>query len=326
MNNNNDTKVRILDIQRMSTEDGPGIRTTVFFKGCSLKCAWCHNPESISFTPSIEWYENRCIGCKRCVEICPKNAVAFSEEGLAFDRDKCALCGKCANQCPAQAIVIKGREMSRQELLHTLLKDKAYYDKSGGGVTFSGGEALMQPNAVFAMINDIKSMGIHVAIDTAGYIPFQIMEKVAELADLILYDLKIMDEAAHIKYTAKSNDLIKKNLLILGDHIRKNKRPVLWIRTPIIPGATDSIQNITAIGEFIHQNLPGLVERWELCSFNNLCKDKYLRLDLSWTYASCGLMTKEQMDELTACAKLVCKEPHIVQWTGSTAIDLKEEC
>jgi pyruvate formate lyase activating enzyme len=267
---------RILHLQRLSTEDGPGIRTTVFFKGCPLRCAWCHNPESLSREPQIQWFPVRCLGCETCLAACPDGCLRRTEAGLVIDRARCQGCGKCAEACPAGAIELLGRTVTLDELLAELRKDRAYYEASGGGVTLSGGEPTMQADFVEALLRGLKAEGIVTALDTCGLCSADTLDRLLPFSDLVLYDLKLYAADLHRQLTGSVNGHILDNLL----HLRAMQSHLpfrLWIRTPLIPGATATIENLTALGGYLSDHLDGCVERWELCAFNNLCRDQYTR-------------------------------------------------
>jgi len=287
---------QILHLQRLSTEDGPGIRTTVFFKGCPLQCAWCHNPESISGRMQIQWFAVRCIGCKTCVDACPNGCLTLLEDGMHIDRDRCQACGTCAEACPSGAREALGKTVSVDELLAELVKDRAYYEKSGGGVTLSGGEPTFQPDFAEALLRGLKEQGISTALDTCGLTSQQVLARLLPYADLVLFDLKLIDDAQHREFTGHSNERILENLLFVRDYIRENRASTqLWVRTPLIPSATDSEENLMSIGRFLTEHLKDMVSRWELCAFNNLCRDQYTRLGLKWAFASTPLMTANEL-------------------------------
>ena len=310
-------KAVVLDIQRCSTEDGPGLRTTVFFKGCNLLCAWCHNPESTLLKKQVQWMGTRCIGCRRCLDACANNGLQFNEEGLAIDRKKCVACASCVSACPTGAMEVKGTEWELYDLIREVLKDRAYFGKDGG-VTVSGGEALMQGPFVERFLKELKSTGVHTAVDTAAFVPRSTIERILPYTDLVLLDLKLFDAAEHKKFTRMDNSLILENAKFLCDYIKINRRPELWIRTPIIPNATNTEENILAIGNFIRNDLRGTPSKWELCSFNNLCNDKYKRLNLKWDYANVPLLRKSEMERLYQVALKSGVDPDIVTWSGAT--------
>lgn len=313
-------KALIIDIQRMSTEDGPGIRSTVFFKGCNLKCAWCHNPESIEHKKQIEWYRDRCINCLLCIKACKQKALSIDKGGLAIDRGACVACEACVRECPTSAMNVKGIEWEADKLAYEVLKDCAFF-ADGGGVTVSGGEPLMQSKFVAGFLAKLKAAGVHTALDTAGLAQWSDFEMILPNVDLVLFDLKIFDAFLHKRFTNAENRVILENAGKLAEYIAKNSSPTLWIRTPIIPNATDSADNIRDIARFIKENLAGAATLWELCSFNNLCRDKYERLNLNWTYKEEGLMSKQAMTNLFEIARSAVGDAVVVAWSGSTRID-----
>lgn len=313
-------KALVLDIQRISTEDGPGLRTTVFLKGCNLVCSWCHNPESISFKKQVLWVGTHCIGCHSCLDVCKNGALEFTEKGLIIDRNKCIVCTTCVSACPTGAMEVKGVEWELSALVHEVLKDKAYFGKDGG-ITVSGGEPLMQSTFVESFLKELKNNGIHTAVDTAALVPCKVLEKILPYTDLLLLDLKLFDPEEHKKFTGVENSLILQNARFLAEYIKRNGKPELWIRTPIIPNATNEDENITAIGKFINANLYDIPSKWELCSFNNLCSDKYKRLDIKWDLENEPLLHKDEMEHLYQVAKKSGVDPKIVKWSGATKVE-----
>jgi len=313
-------KALVLDIQRFSTEDGPGLRTTVFFMGCNLVCAWCHNPESTLFKKQVQWMGTRCIGCRRCLAACANDGLEFIEEGLTIDRKKCVACTSCVSACPTGAMEVKGIEWELHDLVHEVLKDRAYFGKDGG-VTLSGGEALMQGLFVEKFLKELKNKGVHTAVDTAALVPRSTIERVLPYTDLVMLDLKLFDAVLHKKFTRTDNGLILENAKFLSDYINIHRRPELWIRTPIIPNATNTEENILAIGNFIRNDLSGTPSKWELCSFNNLCEDKYKRLNLKWDYTNVPLLRKSEMEHLYQVALNSGVDPDIVTWSGAIMVE-----
>lgn len=250
------TKAIIFDIERNSYVDGPGIRTTVFFKGCNLRCAWCHNPESQSRAPQMMFYKNKCTGCGKCREKCP-NALK-----------KCDLCGKCTLYCPHDAREICGKKYTADEVLCEILKDKSLYDISNGGVTFSGGECMLQIEFLTEILKACKENGIHTAVDTAGYVPHERFEQILPYTDLFLYDVKCFDSEKHKLYTGVGNELILENL----KRLFKTGTPI-WIRIPIIPSINDSEEELQRIKEYIFSF--GSPKKIELLPYHSMGEHKY---------------------------------------------------
>lgn len=256
----------IFDIMKYSVHDGPGIRTTVFLKGCPLNCWWCHNPEGQALKPEIMLWPNRCIGCGECQKACQFQAMAHPEN--------CTQCGKCAEVCPAEARVLVGRTMSIEETLHEIEKDMVFYRQSGGGVTFSGGEPLMQPDFLEAMLKVCRQREIHTALETTGYARPETLLRLSSLVDLFLYDLKLMDDAAHRKYTGVSNRMIIENLKMLAENQAR-----IIARVPIIPGINDDQKNINDIGELLTSLKLNEVH---LLPYHRAGTDKYRRLNRTY--------------------------------------------
>jgi len=290
-------KAHILNLQRLSTEDGPGIRTTIFFKGCPLQCVWCHNPESIHHNPQVQWHSVRCIGCLSCIPICPLHAISRSNQGeINIDRQLCDGCGLCVDACPTTALEILGKDIEVEELVGELLKDAAFYETSGGGITASGGEPTLQPEIVATIFQEMQSRGIHTALDTCGYCSQEALKKILPWTDLVLFDLKSLNPEDHETFTGKPNQRIIENLLWLRDQLKTDQKFKVWLRTPLIPGFTAQEENIRKIGEFIFREMDQYIERWELCSFNNLCQAKYERLGIGWQLSGTPLLTQEELD------------------------------
>ncbi|OQA22465.1 MAG: Benzylsuccinate synthase activating enzyme [Chloroflexi bacterium ADurb.Bin360] len=310
---------RILHLQRLSTEDGPGIRTTVFFKGCPLACAWCHNPESIPSQPQVQWLEQRCIGCGTCLEACPRGCLSRDTAGaIVIDRSCCAGCGTCATACPANALELLGRTLTVDELVREVLKDRAYFEASGGGVTLSGGEPTLQATFAKTFLQRMRAEGVQTALDTCGLMSPATLETLLPYVDLVLYDLKEIDAEKHRTFTGQSNTTILENARLLRRLIAESAPATrLWIRTPLIPGATATRENLLGLGAFITSTLDGVVERWELCAFNNLCRDKYRRLGLTWAFAATPLMTAEELAEMERWARESGVAPAMVLATGA---------
>jgi pyruvate formate lyase activating enzyme len=288
----------ILHLQRLSTEDGPGIRTTVFMKGCTLRCAWCHNPESLSSQVQVQRIETNCIGCKLCVDICPQGCLSLVDDEIIINHELCDSCAKCVQECPSCAWELLGKKISKDDLTAELLKDQSYYQNSEGGVTFSGGEPLLQADFCAAVMERLHTAGIHTALDTCGLVSQNQFEKVLPHTDLVLFDLKLLDTDAHHLHTGQANSQILSNIRFVRDYMQQSENAIkLWIRTPLIPGATDLPENLAAIGNFLASELDGHIERWELCAFNNLCRDKYRRLGMQWAYEDTQLYSQAELDQ-----------------------------
>ncbi len=236
----------IFDFKRYAIHDGPGIRTTVFFKGCPLNCPWCHNPEGKLPTPEFMWTKDRCLGCGDCVASCPGGVISFVDGSIQLDDDLCNLCGICASVCMADALETVGEEMTVMQVMEEVERDSAFFEESGGGVTFSGGEPLAQPEFLASLLKECRRRGIHTAVDTSGYVDTERLLGFSERVDLFMYDLKVMDPERHRRYTGVSNALILKNLKELS----KAGSNVV-VRVPLIPGVNDDDGNIRELGELL---------------------------------------------------------------------------
>ncbi|MFW9807870.1 MAG: glycyl-radical enzyme activating protein [Candidatus Thorarchaeota archaeon] len=287
----------ITNIQRCSTEDGPGIRTTVFFKGCPMSCTWCHNIEAIDPKSTIVWYAVKCIGDEACVRACPEEALELTPDGLKIDREKCVVCGICEDKCPTGAVKVMGKVWSSEDLVQELLRDKVFFETSNGGVTLSGGEATYQADFAIELAKSLQKADIHVALDTCGYCSEKVLRDILPHVDMVLYDLKQMDPIKHKEFTGVSLDTVLSNAKIVSE----SKKPV-WIRTPIIPEHTDDEDNIRGIARFILENMPH-VERYDLLAFNRMCIDKYALFDLEYPLKDYDLVSEETMEHLAQIAR-----------------------
>jgi len=283
----------IFDIQRYCTHDGPGIRTTVFFKGCPLRCAWCHNPEGLTTSPGLMFRPNLCIGCLDCLPACPQGAI-FSEAGLPETRRaRCTACGECAKACPTGAREIAGRRVTAAEVMAVVERDLPFYDESGGGVTFSGGEALFQAAFLHNILVECRRNGLHTALDTSGFAPWASFEAVRRYVDLFLFDLKGLDDQIHQRYTGVSNRLILDNVMKLS-----RLGHSLVIRFPLIPGVNDSPGAVHALGEFV-QALPQL-DHLDLIPYHRIGVEKYRRLGVPYPFGEAGLPSPEAVEAAAA--------------------------
>ncbi len=280
----------IINIQKYSIHDGPGIRTTIFFKGCPLKCWWCHNPETQNPKHEIMFFEERCTGCGVCAKRCPQNAIEIKENYPAVDENKCFLCGKCTNFCPNNAREYVGRDVTVQELMKEIIKDEVFYDESGGGVTFSGGEPLIYVDFLNEVLKKCKERGIHTTLDTSGYASWESLEKIADKVDLFLYDIKLMNNEKHIKYTGAENVNIFENLKKLS-----NKGCRIFIRMIIIAGVNDDDEHIDEAIKFLsHIN----VEQVNLLPYHKMGMDKYKRLKMTYKLSGMEKPSDKRMEEI----------------------------
>ena len=296
-------KLLTIDVSHGTTHDGPGMRTTVFVKGCSLHCLWCQNPESINPRNEVWWDGASCIGCGSCAAACATGALTMLPERIHIDRAVCRACGRCVEACPAAAIVWQGQEYDLETLLAEVLRDRTFYEQFGGGVTCSGGEPLLQAEFVGAFFRRLKEEGISTALDTCGCAPREKLERVLPYTDYVLYDVKLLDPAEHKRFTGQSNERILDNLIFTADYMRGADHPMkLWIRTPLIYGSTATPQNLRAIGSFLRDNVADVLERWELPAFNGVCVSKYQKLERAWQYDGMGAMSASQIAPLRAAA------------------------
>jgi pyruvate formate lyase activating enzyme len=264
----------VTNIQGYSIHDGPGIRTVVFLKGCSLECRWCSNPECISPYPEVGYIKTLCTRCGKCAGVCPDGALIYEEGKLPrIDRERCTGCGACSQICDYKALVLYGKQMSAEKVFNAINRDKIFYDASGGGVTVSGGEPLLQPQFVYDLFEKCRQTGIHTCVETSGYVGESALRQVLPYTDHVLYDLKYMNSKKHRQVTGKPNGLILSNAKIVAASGVET-----LFRMPLIPGINDDIQNIKETAEFLH-GLGNNKLRIELMPYHRLGKGKYESLD-----------------------------------------------
>ncbi len=288
----------LMDVKKFAVHDGPGVRTTLFLKGCTLKCIWCHNPEGIGPKPQMAYYQHKCIGCGECVRVCKTGAQGISAaEGHTYDRARCVSCGACEAVCLGEAMKRFGRLVTVDEAVKIGLEDRMFYATSGGGVTVSGGEPLLHADFVRALFVRLKAEGIHTAVDTCGNVPWTQFEKVLDVADMFLYDVKHIDSGAHRALTGAGNELILENLTRLSD---AGKR--IEVRMPFVPGCNADDDTVRRIGE----KLGGLrIERMKVLPYHSLARSKYQALGMEDTMPRVEAPTDDMLhhavDILKAC-------------------------
>lgn len=295
-------KAILTQIAFLASHDGPGMRTTLFFKGCPLRCKWCHNPETIYPRQELSWDQRKCIGCKTCLLQCPYEAVDFRLPHL-IRKQNCVNCFDCVETCPSRALQITGKVYDLEELEYQIIQEKQLLKSMGGGVTFSGGEPTLQTPFIASLAQKLKQEDIHLALDTCGYTSWENYQVLLPYMDLILYDLKEMDPVRHRNETGVDNHLIHENLLRMCQYIQEEHLPThIWIRTPVIPEMTATLENIQAIARLLSP-MSAFVDKWELCAFNNLCRDKYHQLGTDWTLEHMPLLTQVQFKRLLDVAQ-----------------------
>lgn len=284
-------KGMIFNIMRYAVHDGPGIRTTVFFKGCPLRCQWCHNPESIIRHQEIIFREERCLRCGDCFSVCRNGAIRREDGRFVYVRENCIQCGNCIEVCYAEAREMAGREMTTEEVMAEISKDVVFFDQSGGGVTFSGGEPLLQHEFLLSLLQSCKQKGIHTAVDTSGYVSPEILGQISPCVDLFLYDIKILDEARHRQFTGVPNRLVLDNLRRLSQW-QKN----VIVRLPLIPGVNDDQENIRQTGSFVASL--GNIDEIHILPYHHTGLEKYRRLGLAYPLPEVAPPSPESLDRI----------------------------
>ena len=283
----------VTDIQGYSIHDGPGIRTVVFLKGCGLDCWWCSNPECILPQPEVGLLRNLCTRCGQCDGVCPEGALSWQEGALPrIDRGRCTGCGDCAAACSYKALVVYGKQMTADEVFEIVGRDRMFYESSGGGVTVSGGEALLQPAFVAALFERCRDAGIDTCLETSGQAPEASLRRVLPCTDHVLFDLKLQSPQAHKQYTGRDNALIRKNAAIAAD-----SGVDLLFRMPLIPGINDGRENVRETAEFI-RGLAGGRRAVQLMPYHRLGKGKYESLDRAHRLPDLVAPTPEQVERV----------------------------
>jgi pyruvate formate lyase activating enzyme len=305
----------IFNIQRFSIHDGPGIRTTVFLKGCSLRCFWCHNPEGLHLKPEIQFFSTRCIGCGECVTTCQEGAQLILADGTrVFDREKCTVCGDCVENCFPGGLQINGKTMTVDEVLDEVRQDRSFYETSGGGVTLSGGEPMLQPDFAYNLLAKARDEGIPTAIETTTNVRWDLIERMLPVTDLFMVDIKSMDSAKHKAATGVPNEQILENIRRLAARV-----PEIIFRVPVVPTVNDTREDIAAIAQFVaelkalrpakthtkqlSENHPIENPDLELLPFHRMAGDKYTSLEMDYQAVTLDTPSKEKMTELADVAK-----------------------
>lgn len=298
----------VFNIQRFSIHDGPGIRTTVFLKGCVLKCFWCHNPEGRRVAPELQFFPDRCTACRACVEACPHSVHEFVGDVHMIYRDQCEMTGACVDTCYSGALQLNGEIMTVDRVMEEIVRDSPFYENSGGGVTLSGGEPSLSTDFAFAILEQCKRLGLHTAIETCGECPWEFLERLLPVTDLLMVDIKHMASDNHRSATGKSNERILEN----ARRLALTRKPLLF-RTPVIPTVNDTDEAIGEIASFVRSliDLRNGTGRWgekppgityQLLGFHKLAGDKYRSLGMEYAAAAIHPPSRDRMQGLADCA------------------------
>lgn len=299
---NNTKKASIVDIKRFAVHDGPGTRTTIFFKGCSLKCSWCHNPETIDIKKELSFNDVKCLNCRKCLEKCRYDVFSFADEKNHVNRVLCTFCGECIKSCPGEALKIFGDYYSVDRLYEMIIEDKDFYDISNGGVTLSGGEPLLQSKFAAKLLEKCKTSGIHTAVDTCGNVKFENFLDVIDYTDLFLYDIKHIDSAIHKKYTGSSNKLILENIIKLS-----NMNKAIEVRMLILPGINTQIEHIKDVGKFLKEI--SSIKSIKLLKYHDYASSKYAAIGKCDTMQNIEKPGNEYMESIR---QILCEYGHDV--------------
>jgi pyruvate formate lyase activating enzyme len=295
--NNAEDRGVVFNIQRFSIHDGPGIRTTIFLKGCPLRCEWCSNPESIRLSPEIITRDIKCIRCGKCIEACPQQAITLAEDTRIIQWEKCNYCMKCAEVCPSGAIEAVGRYMTVAEVIDTVGRDASYYRRTGGGMTLSGGEPLLQWQFTLKLLQEAKRRGFHTTLDTSGYADWEVLDEVLNYTDLVLYDVKHLDSERCREATGVPNEQILGNL-------RKTvgkAATMVWVRYPVIPQFNDTDEEIEELCRFVLAEVPS-VEKLSLLPYHKFAETKYSAIGREYPYKGIPLLTEERIGDFKRIA------------------------
>jgi len=278
----------VFNIQRYSIDDGPGIRTTVFFKGCPLSCVWCSNPESQNLTPELMHRDSLCKRCYRCVAACPEGAISVGSDGIVIDRDACTVCGDCVDACPHDAMRITGKQMTVDEVFAVLERDADFYEDSGGGITLSGGEVLLQPDFAAAILKRCREAGFHTCVDTSGQGSLEAVRRIIPYTDLFYFDIKHIDPKIHRAQAGRSNEAILRNF----QEVAASGVPLV-VRVPVVPGFNDTSDAISDIAEMVATHAPGATV--DLLPYHRYGQQKYDMLGLDYELAAAETPSQEFM-------------------------------